>query len=127
MSPYGNRRNPTLLDLQTQVRLPHAFAGHMEGTFIGNRMRQQDTWNGSLVLVILCRANTKHLYSAGPTSSTLANIAEMLYKCFVFAGVSTTIFVYDLSHAGDSTRTLSCTLFLDEGRFFLQIVLTEAA
>ena len=41
MTSYGNflavnacvnRRNPTPLDLQTQVRLPHAFTGHMDRT-----------------------------------------------------------------------------------------------
>ena len=37
------------------------------------------------------KTSVEHLYNVGPTSSTLgqycANVIQMLYKCFVFAGI----------------------------------------
>ena len=50
-------------------------------------------WQGIILLLVgLYLANTKHLYNLCRTSAQRlrhwSNIAQMLYKCFVFAGIS---------------------------------------
>ena len=37
-----------------------------------------------------------HLYNVGPTSKTLADVVQMLYKCFVFAGIKIISTYYQL-------------------------------
>ena len=61
---------------------------HMSGAYDISDARSSRIGPRLIGLVRQHPAHTEHLYNVGQASKTLADVVQMLYKCFLFAGLA---------------------------------------